>query len=134
MDDFRASRNRFSSLKSHRIWRNMRAAFQIAELTLMMRATRSTSTDVWSRPNHMPSHLDAVQTTPPVDFRRFPGGLHSVAKQASFYFAFWSDFEAFGRPTCMPKFDFCAFFSMLFLIAFLHRNLIDFWKLQTWTI
>ena len=52
--------------------------------------------DGWSRPNHMPSHLDALQTMISVSFRRGPGYFHSVAKQASFSIAFWSDFEGFG--------------------------------------
>ena len=46
-----------------------------------------------------------------VDFRRLPGGLHSVAKQASFNIAFGVDLEGFGRPKSMPKFDFRAIFS-----------------------
>ena len=58
----------------------------------------------------MPSHLDAVQTTVPVDFRRLAGEFHSVAKQASFSIAFWSNFGGFGRLKSMPKFDFGAFF------------------------
>ena len=52
--------------------------------------------DGWRRPNHMRSHLDALQTPAPVDFRRFAGEVHSIAKQASFSVAFWSDFEGFG--------------------------------------
>ena len=48
--------------------------------------------DGWSRPNHMPSRFDALQTPGPVNFRRFPNKLHSVAKRASFYVAFWRDF------------------------------------------
>ena len=58
----------------------------------------------------MPSHLDALQTTVPEGFRRFPGNFHSVAKQASFNIAFWSNFGGFGKPKSMPKFDFRAFF------------------------
>ena len=61
----------------------MRGACQVADLTLMIRATRGRS----SRPNHVHSHLDALQGTMPVeavDLRRLPGDLHSVAKQASF--------------------------------------------------
>ena len=53
-------------------------------------------TDGWRRPNHMRSHLNALQTTSPVDFRRVPGGLHSVAKQASFNIAFGRDFGGLG--------------------------------------
>ena len=71
----------------------MRGACQVADLTLMIRATRGRS----SRPNHMRSHLDALQTTASVTLRRLPRGFHNVAKQASFSVAFWSDFEGFGN-------------------------------------
>ena len=84
----------------------MRGACQVADLTLMIRATRGRS----RRPNHMPSHLDALQTLRPVNLRRFAGELHSVAKQASFNIAFWRHFNGFGKPKSMPKFDFRAFF------------------------
>ena len=70
----------------------MRGACQVADLTLMIRATRGRS----RRPNHMRSPLDALQTPAPVSFRRFARGFHSVAKKASFSMAFWSDFEGFG--------------------------------------
>ena len=53
--------------------------------------------DGWSRPNHMLSQLDALQRPGPVDFRRLPRHSHSVAKQASFRIAFWSDFETFSK-------------------------------------
>ena len=93
-----------------RICSNIREAFQVAELILMIRATRGRSMDGWmdgwSRPNHMPSRLDALQTTTSVDLRQLPGELHSVAKQASFYVAFQSDFGRFGKPKSMPKLDF----------------------------
>ena len=85
----------------------MCGACQVADLTLMIRATRGRS----RRPNHMRSPLDALQTPRPVTLRRFPRGLHSVAKQASFYIAFGMDSEGFGEPTSMPKFDFRAIFS-----------------------
>ena len=72
-------------------------AFQVEELALMIRATRGRS----SRPNHMPSHLDALQTLSPVNLRRLPGGFHSVAKQASFHIGFksdvWGFWDVFGR-------------------------------------
>ena len=87
--------------------------------------------DGWTRPNHMPSHLDALQTMRPVNLRRCPGNFHSVAKQASFRVAFRSVFGGFWKPKWMPKPDSRAFFSMLFLNAFFHRVLINFWKLQT---
>ena len=44
----------------------------------------------------MRSQIDALQTLRPVNFRRLARELHSVAKQASFSVAFWSDFEGFG--------------------------------------
>ena len=65
--------------------------FRVEGLTLMIRATRSRS----SRPNHMRSLLDALQTLRPVNLRRLPSGFHSVAKQASFCVAFQSDFNGF---------------------------------------
>ena len=85
----------------------------------------------WSRPNHMPSHLDAIQTMVSVDLRRLAGDFHSVAQQASFRVAFRRDFRGFWRPTWGPKFDFPAFFFGVFLMWFLHRFLIDFWRLET---
>ena len=66
-------------------------AFQVEELALMIRATRGRS----SRPNHMPSLLDALQTLPPVDLRRLPRQFHSFAKRASLYIAFGTDFQGF---------------------------------------
>ena len=84
----------------------MRGACQVADLTLMIRATRGTS----RRLNHMRSPLDDFQTLRPFNLRRLAGGVHSVAKQASFSIAFWSNFGGFGRLKSMPKFDFRAFF------------------------
>ena len=43
----------------------------------------------WRRPNQMPGRMDALQTMVSVNFRRFAGDFHSVAKQASFGIAFW---------------------------------------------
>ena len=51
----------------------------------------------------MRSHLDALQTLPPVNLRRFANKFHSVAKQASFYIAFGRDFGGFWKPKCMRK-------------------------------
>ena len=79
-----------------RFWKDLGRilkVFQVAELTLMIRATRSRS----SRPNHMPSHLDALQTTSSVNLRRFVGNFHSVAKQASLSVASQSDFGGFSE-------------------------------------
>ena len=64
--------------------------FQVEELALI-RATRGRS----RRPNHMHSHLDALQAMGPVDFRRLPSEAHSVAKQASFYIALGIYFQGF---------------------------------------
>ena len=57
----------------------------------MIRATRGRS----RRPNHMHSHLDALQAMAPVDFRRVASRVHSVAKQASFYIALGVHFQGF---------------------------------------
>ena len=84
----------------------------------------------WRRPNHMRSPLDALQTPIPVDFRRFPRDFHSVAKQASFRVAlwsdfsrFWSDFERFWEAKMDAKIDFLdvllqVFFGRIFGIDF----------------
>ena len=75
----------------------------------------------WSRPNHMPSHLDALQSMSSVNFRRFAGGFHSVAKQASFSIAFRRDFggfsDDFGRvweAKIHAEIDFSAIFFRCF--------------------
>ena len=39
--------------KGHRIWRNVREAFQVERLALMIRATRSRSMDGWSGTNQI---------------------------------------------------------------------------------
>ena len=83
------------------------------------------------RPNHMRSHLDALQAMAPVNFRQVARGFHSVAKQASFCVALGTDFQGFGKPKWTPKFDFQAFFSTLFFNAFEHQISVDFWKLRT---
>ena len=59
----------------------------------------------------MRSHIDNPKAMASVNLRRLPGGLHSVARQASFSIAFWNNFGGFGRPKSMPKFDFRAIFS-----------------------
>ena len=69
-------------------------AFQVEDLALMIRATRGRS----RRPNHMHSHLDALQAMPPVDLRRLPSEVHSVAKQASFYIALGTNVQGFWKP------------------------------------
>ena len=90
-----------------RIWGRIFETFwKDFERQTMIRATKGKS----RRPNHMPSHLDALQTLRPVNLRRVAGGFHSVAKQASFSIAFWSNFGGFGKPKSMPKFDFRTFF------------------------
>ena len=87
--------------------RDMRGACQVADLTLMIMATRGRS----GRPNHMRSHIGNPKTMTPVNLRRLPGDLHSVAKHASFNIAFGVDLGSFGKPKSMPKFDFRAIFS-----------------------
>ena len=81
-------------------------AFQVEELALMIGATRGIS----RRPNHMHSHLDALQAMRPVGFRRGARDFHSVAKQASFYIAFGAHFLGFWKAKWLPKFDFRGFF------------------------
>ena len=90
----------------HRVWRDMCEAFQVVELALMIRATRGRS----RRPNHMHSHLDALQAMTPVDLRRLARDFHSVAKQASFYIAVGAHFQGFWKAKWLPKFDFRGFF------------------------
>ena len=86
-------------------------AFQVEELALMIRATRGRS----RRPNHMHSHLDALQAMPPVNLRRVARDSHSVAKQASFYVAFGTDFQGFWKPKWLPNSSFEAlFFDVIF--------------------
>ena len=79
----------------------MRGACQVADLTLMIRATRGRS----SRPYHMQSQFRSPEVATSVDLRRLAGDLHSVAKQASFNIAFEVDLEGFGRATWFLKFD-----------------------------
>ena len=82
--------------------------------------------DGLSRPNHMPSHLDALRTTTSVDFRRGPGAFHSVAEQASFNIAsgrdfrgFRKDFGRFWEAKMEAKIDFCeVFFEVFFECVF----------------
>ena len=84
----------------------MRGACQVADLTLMIRATRGRS----RRPNHMRSHIGSPKAVTPVDFRRGWGGLHSVAKQGTFNVASGTDFRGFRRSKWTPKVDVRAFF------------------------
>ena len=96
----------------------------------MIRATEGKSMDGWMdgwrRPNHMPSHLDALQTPTPVNLRRFARDFHSVAKQASFSIAlrsdfggFWSDFRRFWEANMEAKIDFSElFFDVFFECVF----------------
>ena len=84
----------------------------------------------WSRPNHMPSHLDALQTPTPVNLRRFPCDFHSVAKQASFRIAFWRDFnrfwEGFGGQNGARNRILGGFFALFFSSTFGNRFFGDF--------
>ena len=83
---FKVLRHQFHFTKQ--FWKQMNIKMDSYQLTFwkdlgrqtMIRATKGTS----RRPNHMRSHLDALQTPTPVAFRRFPHSFHSVAKQASF--------------------------------------------------
>ena len=105
------------SFFGHHAWRDMHGAFQVAGLALMIRATRGRS----RRPNHMPSHLDGLQTMSSVNLRRFAGNFHSVAKQASskppFFRVpgrFWSDFGRFRRLKWRSKSILKRYFSDVF--------------------
>ena len=79
----------------------------------------------------MRSQIGGPKAMPPVDFRRVWGGLHSVAKQASFYVAFGIDFPGFWKPNGLPNSIFDAFFSTLYFIAFEHPILVDVSSLRT---
>ena len=72
----------------------MRGECQVADLTLMIRGRSR-------RPNHMRSQIGNPKAMTPVAFRRFPSGLHSVAKQASFYIAFWNNSMCFARTAAL---------------------------------
>ena len=87
--------------------------------------------NLFRRPNHMHSHLDALQAMAPFNFRRVPHGFHSVAKQASFRIAFQIDFGGFGSDFARvwgtkmdAKIDFWDAFLRYF---FRMRFGIDFW-------
>ena len=79
----------------------------------------------------MHSHLDALQAMPPVDLRRGGRDFHSVAKQASFYIAFGTDFQGFWKAKWTPKFDFRGFLSTLFFTAFEHPIWVDLSRVRT---
>ena len=99
---------------------------------LMIRATRGRSMDGWRRPNHMPSHMDALQTPAPVNLRRGARDFHSVAKQASFEtifirapIGFW---RVLGRSKWKQKSIFGRFCAMPLPSALLNRIFGDFLK------
>ena len=54
--------------------------------------------------------LNALQTLPPIDFRRLPRQFHSVAKRASLYIASGAHLQGFWKAKWLPKFDFRGFF------------------------
>ena len=85
------------------------------DLQTMIRATKGTSI----RPNHMPSHLDALQT-----LRR----ASCIASRNKLRLAslFGAILEVLGGQNRCPNSIFEPFFSMSFSKAFLHRNLVDF--------
>ena len=90
-------------------------AFQVEEFALMIRATRGRS----RRPNHMHSHLDAIQTMSSVDFRQVAGDFHSVAEQASFYSRFRASFALQNEVQNRRKIDvWGVFFQVVFCIDF----------------
>ncbi len=102
----------------------------------MIRATRSRS----SRPNPLKDQGDSCKVLRRADFRRFPGDLHSVAKQALFetsFFCvpgrFWSDLGRFWEVKMAVKIDFGVVFkicSRFFSITFWHRFGVVFWKAE----
>ena len=103
--------------KSRRFWRNMCEALRVDGLTLMIRATSSRS----SRPNHMLSLRDSLQTLISVNSRRLPVEFHSVAKQASFetqcfsiFCRFWSPGPPKMEPKSSPKSNFWLLFCYTF--------------------
>ena len=130
--DFWNSKRRFGVLKSHSLgvprwfggWFWMRASRNQQLQNLCWWLGRR-GADQWSRPNHMPSRLDALQTMGPGDFRRLPHNFHSVAKQAPFYVALQSDFGRFGRPKIDAE---TRFLSRFFRRYFRLRFYIDFWS------
>ena len=84
--------------------------------------------DGWRRPNHMHSHLDALQAMAPVDFRRGASRVHGVAKQASFYIALGVHFQGFwevleGQLGMANRFlrVFSMFFSRSMLASIFNR-------------
>ena len=80
-------------------------AFQVEDLALMIRATSGRS----RRPNHMHSHLDALQAMGPVALRQGVSRVHSVTKQASFYIALGL---LFGWILNSSELDFELFLSL----------------------
>ena len=100
----------------------MRGACQVADLTLMIRATRGRS----RRLNHMRSQIGGSKGMRPVNLRRLWGDLRSVVKQASFGIAFWSNSGGLGKPKSRPNSILEAFFPMEFSNKNVHRNLIHF--------
>ena len=70
----------------------------------------------------MRSQIGSPKAMRPVSLRRFPGGLHSVAKQASFEapifgvpVRFWSDFGRFSEAKMEPRIDFLDAFLRSFV-------------------
>ena len=84
--------------------------FEISRKFCPVRAPSKFSMRIQNRNGHMCCHLDALQAMPPVNFRQVARDFHSVAKHASFYIAFGTDFQGFGRPKWTPKFGFRGFF------------------------
>ena len=81
----------------------------------------------------MRSQIGRPKAMTPVDFRRLPGGLHGVAKQASlsvafrsYFWRFWNDFERFWEAKMDAKTD---FLEVTFRCFFRMRFCMDFWLL-----
>ena len=92
---------------------------------LMIRATSSRST----RPNHMSNQIDSPKAPRLADFRRVPGEVHSVAKQAPFRIAFRVDF---GGPNPPKIGEISSFRALRFTSVFRAANLMIFGGSQGW--
>ncbi len=80
-------------------------AVQVEDLALMIRATRGRS----SRPNHMPSLLNALQTLPPLisdDLRASSIALRNELRFTSLLGPIFKDFGRFWEANLEGKIDF----------------------------
>ena len=109
--------------RSHRIMRNMRGAFQVAGLTLMIRATSSRSTeradliicfaiyavqDLWRRLTSAAARASSIASQ---------NGLRSTSLCRAFFSDFGGIWGGFGRPKRRPK----SIFEEVFVASFCSR-------------